>query len=96
MPLSLFPSNMHFLFRVDHLAVCGTLEAVMACARHGGVELSGLHASRATRSVEVRLHARAGDDDALRLFASRLGGFIDIMDLQMVAPQGAADRLARA
>jgi acetolactate synthase regulatory subunit len=86
---------MHFLFRVDHTAVCGTLESVLACARRGGVELSGLHASRATRCIEVRLHVHAGDD-ALRLFATRLGSLIDVMDLQTVTPQAAVDRLVRA
>ena len=81
---------MHFLFRIDHAAVCGTLEAVLACARRGGIELSGLHASRATRCIEIRLHVHAGDDDALRLFATRLGSLNDVMDLQTVTWQAAA------
>ena len=88
---------MHFLFRIDHTAVCGTLEAVLACARRGGIELSGLHASRAVRCVEVRLHVQAGDDDALRLFATRLGSLNDVMDLETVTSQAAANhRLASA
>lgn len=87
---------MHLFFRVDQMAVCSTLEAVLACARRGGIELSALHASRAPRTVEVRLQVHADDDDALRLFVLRLGCIIDVLDLQTVTPvvQVNAEQLA--
>lgn len=76
---------MYFSFRSENASFIGALEAVLACARRGGIEVLSLHAGRCDMChTYASLRVQAQDEGMLQLLMARLGGMIDIFSLSVL------------
>ncbi|HYD79023.1 MAG TPA: hypothetical protein VEC06_04380 [Paucimonas sp.] len=76
------PYQMSLRFCIEADAALGTLEAALATARRGGLELRNLRAGLGTQGLEIWMRLTATDQDALALCRTRLHHIIGILDLQ--------------
>ena len=77
----------HLLLRfdIDPGDAFGTLEAVLAMARRGGLALERLATHAQSRQHHVQLGLGAADADLLHLFLARLGNQIGVSAIDIEA-----------
>ncbi|MDQ1833626.1 hypothetical protein [Massilia scottii] len=74
-------SHLPLSFSVPKTATLDTLEAVLAIARRGGLQLAALELDSRTSDDTIFLNLRAPDPDLLDLFMARLHNVIGIADI---------------
>ncbi|NHZ81512.1 hypothetical protein F2P44_19845 [Massilia sp. CCM 8695] len=74
-------SHLPLSFSVSKTATLDTLEAVLAIARRGGLQLAALALDSRAGDDTVFLNLRAPDADLLDLFMARLNNVIGITDI---------------
>lgn len=68
-------------FSVPKRATLDTLEAVLAIARRGGLQLAALELDSSAADDIVSLNLRASETDLLDLFMTRLHNVIEITEI---------------
>lgn len=66
---------------LEHPDTLDTLEAVLATARRGGLELHALHLVRHAHDTAVALAIGTNDADRIDLFKHRLRNIIGVLDV---------------
>lgn len=84
----------HLTFIVDKPHTLDVLEAALAIARRGGVELSGLQLQSRDHDNAVHLSVQSGEPDLLALFLARLHNVIGIAAIDVNTPRIARLRSA--
>ena len=74
-------SHLPLRFSVPKTATLDTLEAVLAIARRGGLQLAALELDNRAADDTIFLNLRAPDADLLDLFMARLYNVIGISDI---------------
>lgn len=72
-------------FTIDRQATLDTMEAVLAIARRGGLQLAALQLRTRAHDDSAYLELLAPDPDLLDLFLARLGNLIGVSDIDPAA-----------
>jgi hypothetical protein len=81
------PTHLALTFSVDKPGTLDALEAVLAIARRGGLQLAALQLRSLPAHDSVFLDLRAGDPDLLDLFMARLQNVIGIDSVEKIYSQ---------
>ncbi len=68
-------------FSIARCDPMGTLEAVLATARRGGIELVSLTFAEGSHTDTAAMRVRSDEADRLELFLLRLGNLFDVSNL---------------
>lgn len=79
--------HQHLTFIVDKGQTLDALEAALAIARRGGLQLAGLQLHSRERDDAVDLCLHAGEADLLELFLARLHNVIGIAAIDVNTPR---------
>jgi hypothetical protein len=78
--------HQHLTFFVEKRQTLDALEAVLAIARRGGLQLSGLQLNSRDADDAVHLSVQAGEPGLLELFVARLHNVIGIGAIDVNTP----------